>query len=509
MSRWICAVDVGTRSARAALFDLRGKMERRAVVAFPLFSNHDADGSYRSSDIWRAVAVVVRRACAGIDPSDVGALAIDATCSLVLTGVHGTPLVLDDAGQDTIAWFDRRGVAEAQACTRAGGASVDALGGAMSPEMQVPKLLWLQRQRPELWAQLGQAQDLTDHLVSRAVGMPVRGLSSLVAKWPFAVERGGWDEDLLRAVGLNDLRERAGLPEECGSAVPVAARAGTLCASASEDLGLPEGLCVSSGMIDGYAGALGCGAIQPEAVALIAGTSASVIAHRAMTPSLDGWWGTFTDVMAPGTRTVEAGLADAGAVLDRVIESWPKGAPRSHDQVLSRIARKREEIGVGFGADIHVLPDERGLRGPVKEAPLKAVVHGMPTHRGPDALAAYYWRTAGAVALSIADIMERVAPDLPVAAVGGMMRSPVFTQAVADATGRCVIVPDAVDGVLLGTAICGAVAAGMHPDLTTASTAMSPGVRRTEPQRDGVAQMDRDRVIRARMAQHRAGIAGV
>ncbi|WP_298499070.1 FGGY-family carbohydrate kinase [uncultured Maritimibacter sp.] len=501
-------MDVGTRSARAALFDLGGAMGPREVEPFALASRGETHGTYRADDIWNAVAKVVRRTAHGLEDGHIVGLAFDATCSLVLSGAQGGRLEIEPAGQDTIAWFDRRATAEARICSNAGGPSLDLFGGVMSPEMQVPKLLWLKNRHPELWSQLARAEDLVDHLVSRAVGFPVRGTASLAAKWPFLPGQGGWDEVFLDRVGLPDLRSRAALP---ATGLAVGTSAGTLCSEGAEALGLPAGIPVASGMIDGYAGALGCIALDPDAIALVAGTSVSVLAAASVSNSRETWWGPFEDVLAPGTQTLEAGLSDAGSLLDQVIAQGSErgNARSSHAQLLSRVAELHRDIGHALGADIHILPGERGLRGVQKVTPLGAVVHGLPAQLDPDALAAFYWRMAGSLALSIDELVAGTAPERTIAAVGGLMRSHLFTQIVADATERDVLVTETVDGVLLGTAMAGAVATGAFTNLAEAARTMAPDLRRTNPEPAGVAQARRDKSIRARMARHRAEIAGV
>src|SRR5690606_23382970 len=109
---------------------------------------------------------------------------------------------------------------------------------------------------------------------------------TLVCKWTYlGHETPGWQDDFLRQVGLEDLRERAALPDR---ASPVGDDLGALTLKAAADLGLTTNVRVGAGLIDAHAGALGVlGAFAGEVetidrhLALIAGTSSCVMALSA------------------------------------------------------------------------------------------------------------------------------------------------------------------------------------------------------------------------------------
>ena len=110
------------------------------------------------------------------------------------------------------------------------------IGGVMSPEMQIPKLMWLKRHRPDSWARAGLVFDLADFLTWRATGNTARSICTLTCKWTYLGHAPpGWRPDFLEAVGLDDLLLRAGLPD---AATPVGADLGPLTAAAAEHLGL-------------------------------------------------------------------------------------------------------------------------------------------------------------------------------------------------------------------------------------------------------------------------------
>ncbi|MGZ9810798.1 FGGY family pentulose kinase [Pseudoroseicyclus sp. H15] len=493
MSGYICAVDVGTRSARAGLFDAAGRMLGREVAAFRSYETGADRAEYASDEIWASVCAAVRqlRERAGVGAEEVRALAFDATCSLVLQDADGMPLPLGPGGRDTIAWFDHRATSEAEEISATGHPLIRHHGGALSPEMQAPKLLWLKRQRPELWERLGSARDLTDHLVWRATGQRIASACTLSAKWPYLPEAGGWQDDLLGQVGLEDLRARAALPE---APAPVGRVAGTLTGAAAASLRLAVGTPVAVGLVDAYAGALGClGAAGDDGrgLTLIAGTSISLMAVTETPVFAPGLWGPFRDAVLPGLWCSEGGQSAAGALLDYVLDLWPgasAAAHPTHDSVLDRIEVLLREQGPGFGRPIHVLPDFRGNRSPLADAASRGVISGLTLDRSFDGLCALYWRTAVGLALGARQILGHMsAAGLAaerLAIVGGLTRSPLISQLYADATGLAIHRPEVKDSVLLGTAMAGAVAAGMQPSLAEAARQMAGDVESFLPDPD-------------------------
>src|SRR6185312_13954096 len=260
MAELLVGVDVGTGSARAGVFAGDGRLLGRAEHPIAMRRPEARIAEQDSEDIWRAVGTAVRGAmtAAAARPQDVAGIGFDATCSLVLRSRDGGQLAASPAGEtrwDTIVWLDHRAMAEAAECTATGDPVLASLGGVMSPEMQIPKLMWLKRQLPQTWDGLGAAYDLADFLTFKATGSPVRSRSTLVCKWNFdAGAAPGWPHGFLARFGLDDLVARAALP---AVAIPPGADLGPLTPAAAEALGLSPATRVAAGLVDAHAGALG------------------------------------------------------------------------------------------------------------------------------------------------------------------------------------------------------------------------------------------------------------
>ena len=490
MRQYLVAVDVGTGSARAGVFDAGGRLMARSTHPILMQRPKENHAEHDSTDIWNAVCVAVRKAMADADipASGVAAIGFDATCSLVLRGREGEPVTVSTTGEarfNTVVWLDHRAIAEADHLTASTHPVLDFAGGSISPEMQMPKLMWLKKHLPESWSKAGYFFDLADFLTWKASGNSRRSNCTLTAKWNFLAHEGkGWSRDYLDIAGVSDLLERGNLPEET---VAPGQSVGKLCQQAADELGLDTACEVAAGMIDAYAGALGAlgGSLHSDVgsnVALIAGTSSCLVT---LTPKMmpgHSLWGPYWQAVLPGHWLVEGGQSATGALLDHVVRMHAAGGeptPDIHARIVQRVLELRGTEGEGFAEHLHVLPDFHGNRSPLADPRARGVVSGLTLDTSFDSLCRLYWRTSVAIALGarhVLDAMEGFGYAVETLHVtGGHVHNPLLMELYADVTGKRIVVPATADAVLLGTAMTAASAGGVHQGLVAAGAAMYPG----------------------------------
>lgn len=508
MPQYVCAVDVGTGSARAGILDaagnLLGRVEHPILMNRP-FGDH---AEHDSEDIWKSVCIAVQGAVAAakIDPANVVGLSFDATCSLVVRSVEGEQLTVSTSGEqrwDTIVWLDHRALDEADECTATRHRVLDYLGGVMSPEMQTPKLMWLKRHLPDSWYKAGYFFDLADYLSWKATGSLARSQCTLTCKWTYlAHEDRGWQPDYLEAIGLEDMVERGALPD---TASAVGMDVGALTVEAAKALGLTTNCHVGAGLIDAYAGVLGVlGGFAGDLsqidrhLALIAGTSSCLMALSPEPISFSGGWGPYHGAALPDVWLSEGGQSVTGALLDHIIR-WhgAVGEPNGdlHKKIAARVMELRE-AEPDLASRLHVLPDFHGNRSPLADPHAVGVISGLTLDSSFDSLCRLYWRTAVGIALGVRHILDAFndkgyAIDT-MHVTGGHIKSPLLMELYADATGCTVITTAAEDAVLLGTAMVAATAAGIYPDLPSACMAMKQGGSPRQPNPAARKRLDRD-----------------
>jgi FGGY-family pentulose kinase len=526
MRKHLLAVDVGTGSARAGVFDLSGRQLARSVVPISVHQPLPMHMEQDSEEIWSAVCSAVRTALSesGVSGQEILAIGFDATCSLVVRGSAGQPLSVSESGApnlDTILWMDHRALKETDVCNAVADPLLERFGGRVSVEMQIPKLLWLKQHRPDVWAASAQILDLCDFLTWRATGSSKRSHSALASKWGYAPEAPGVPPiDYCRKVGLGDVMERAGLPplsEPPGRAI------GPLCAASADELGLDTQCLVAPGLIDAYAGTVGLFAAgerpqvpsSAEAV-LIAGTSSCIVRQSTEPVSGPGCWGGFRDAAIAGLWLTEAGQSASGAFLDHIVTLHPAGGipmKARHRAILDGIAERLSTEGPDFGLPISVLPDLHGTRSPISDPLLTGIIAGLDLDRSEVSLLKLYWRSCVALACSIRLILEhqprRAGVPRQLLLAGGLADHPLLAQLYADATGCDVYVPIDCDAVLLGGALHAAVAAGAFATTDEAGSRMRFAMKHFPPSPMRQQALARDHALLKAMMRHRAELAAL
>jgi FGGY-family pentulose kinase len=155
-----------------------------------------------------------------IDPNSILGLGFDATCSLAVFDLDGKPVSVvapdfDETSEDVrnvILWLDHRPELETVTINATKHNLLRYVGGTMSIEMEMPKILWLKRNMPKELFSKCVFYDLSDALVHLATGFDSRSFCSTVCKQgyvPVGVDGSvkGWQAEFLYAIGLGELCE--------------------------------------------------------------------------------------------------------------------------------------------------------------------------------------------------------------------------------------------------------------------------------------------------------------
>jgi FGGY-family pentulose kinase len=491
-------VDVGTGSARAGIFDGAGRLLASAKRPIEIWREEGEIVEHSSQDIWAATTAAVREAvrASELPRSAFAGIGFDATCSLVVLDAQGAPLPVGPSGlreRDVIVWMDHRAVAQANRINAAGHKVLRYVGGKISPEMQIPKLLWLAENKPETFRGAAHFLDLTDFLTWRASGATQRSVCTLTCKWNYLAHERRWPLDFLESLGLQDLAANGFARIGADVVEPGTPLGAGLTVEAAAAMGLPVGVKVGAGLIDAHAGAVGTlsasfageHANPTKRLALILGTSACCMAVSDEALFVDGVWGPYFSALTPGQWLTEGGQSAFGAAIDRLMRRHPafsEALNRADDNAYGEMERDiRNRAGTLSRAallarDLHVLPDFLGNRSPMADPNARGVLVGLDLRADRASALELYVAALTGLAHGVAQIirtLEAGGYDFEMLVVsGGAGRSPLVRQIIADATGKRVGVPETSEPVLLGAAMLGAVAAGKY-DMASAMSAMS------------------------------------
>lgn len=117
-----------------------------------------------------------------------------------------------DSDRNVILWLDHRPVKETDVVNATEHNLLRYVGGRMSIEMEIPKVLWLKNNMPKEIFDQCKFYDLPDALTHIATGSDKRSFCSAVCKQgyvPVGVDGSvkGWQEDFLSEIGLKELTE--------------------------------------------------------------------------------------------------------------------------------------------------------------------------------------------------------------------------------------------------------------------------------------------------------------
>jgi len=318
-------LDLGTQSVRAMAVSATGEMLGLGVQ--PLTSRRDGPRHEQEPDEWwHATAAACRAALADLPRERICGVAVDAT--------SGTILLIDDAGRALttgLMYDDARAVNESKRATEGGASTWAALGyQRMQATWGLPKLLWLRRERPELFTTTSRLAHQSDFINRRLAGEPVATDSSNALKTGCDPRIEDWPREIFAALDVP--------PEVLPPVVRSGARLGSVCAAVAAETSIPEGTAIFAGMTDGCAAQIGAGALSVGSWNSVLGTTlvlkgvaptllkdplGVVYSHR----SPDGHW------LPGGASSVGAGVLaqqfpgrDLDALSAQAAESGPANA---------------------------------------------------------------------------------------------------------------------------------------------------------------------------------------
>ncbi|CAN1329688.1 FGGY carbohydrate kinase domain-containing protein [Linum perenne] len=529
-------VDVGTSSARAGVFDDKGKLLGTASSPIQIWKDGDTV-EQSSTDIWHAVCASVKSACsvANVAGREVTGIGFAATCSLVAVDADGAPVTVSwsgDSRRNVIVWMDHRAVKQAEKINSFKSPVLEYCGGAVSPEMQPPKLLWVKENLPESWSMVFRWMDLSDWLSYRATGDDTRSLCTTVCKWTYLghahmqqmnesnsrdMEACGWDDDFWEEIGLGDLLEGHHAKIGRSVALPGHSLGSGLTPTAAKEMGLIEGIPIGTSLIDAHAGGVGIMESIPELdseskesdkeavscrMALVCGTSTCHMAVARNKLFIPGVWGPYWSAMLPEYWLTEGGQSATGALLDYIVENHlasPRLADRAASQKTSIFAllnsilqtmmeERKSPFLAALTENTHVLPDFHGNRSPIGDPKSKGIICGLTLDTSETQLALLYLAAVQGIAYGTRHIIEHCNSHGhkidTLLACGGLSKNPLYIQEHADIIGCPVVLPRESESVLLGAAILGAVAAKKYSTLMEAMKALNAAGQVVRPTQD-------------------------
>jgi len=466
----LLAIDNGTQSVRALVFDPTGKLLYKARVPIePYYSTAPGLAEQDPEVFWKAVCQACQELWAqGVDRSSLAAVA--------LTTQRSTVLNVDESGKPlrpAIVWLDQRRTEGQKPVGGLWGAAF-AVAGASATVAYLQaeaEANWIRTHQPELWGATYKYLFLSGWLTYRLIGRFVDSVGCQVGYVPFDYKAQDWARP-------SDWKWQA-VPMDkklLVELVPPAGTLGTITSEAAAATGLPAGLPLIAAAADKATEVLGAGCLDPHIACLSYGTTATInTTHKKyieVIPLIPPY-----PSAAPGQYSFEIQIYRGYWMV-----TWFKQEFGLREQKLADEQGVEPEAlfddlvrTVPPGSDGLVLQPfwSPGLRFPGPEA-RGAIIGFSDVHTR----AHIYRAILEGLAYALREGAERTAKRSGVAitelrVAGGGSQSDAAMQLTADVFGLPASRPHLYEASGLGAAIDAAVGARVHPDFPTAIAAMT------------------------------------
>ncbi len=454
--KYLVALDQGTTSSRAIVFDTQARSVASAQQEFRQYFPQPGWVEHDPQEIWRSQLGVLREAVrlAGIAPADIAALGI--------TNQRETTVLWDRRSGEPVApaivWQDRRTAAHCEALKAAGHEALfrERTGLVLDPYFSGTKLAWLLEHVPGARTR-AERGELAFGTVDSWLAWKLSGgrlhltdASNASRTLLFDLHRGCWDEELLAILGipaalLPQVRPSSGVMGEIDSSIlgvplPLGGMAG------DQQAALFGQACHQAGMAKNTYGT-GCFMLMQT------GDTACVSRHGLLTTAA-------AQLPNQPRYALEGSVFIGGAVVQ-----WL----RDGLGIIDRAADIEAMAGTVPDSDgVVLVPAFAGLGSPHWDPYARGGVFGL--HRG--TTAAHLARAAlDAIAFQSAEVLEAMQADAqqPLTELrvdGGAAANDLLMQIQADLLGVPVLRPKILETTALGAAYLAGLATGVWVDTT-------------------------------------------
>ncbi len=494
----VVGVDFGTLSGRALVVRATDGEELGSAVHDYAHGVIDAElprsseklppsWALQDPDDWLDVlrnAVPAALRGAGVDPEDVVGIATDFTASTPLPVLaDGTPLCRVEAFElrrhaYPKLWRHHAAQEQADRITSLARARHEPwlarYGGRISSEWEFAKALQILEEDPEIYAAIDRWIEAADWIVWQLCGIETRNACTAGYKGIFQDGRYPSEEYLgaLNPGFAGFVNEKVEHPLSS-----LGRRAGSLTAQAAAWTGLSDGIAVAVGNVDAHVTAPAARSIEPGHMLAVMGTSTCHVMNGTTLVEVPGMCGVVDGGITPGLLGYEAGQSGVGDIFGWFVE---RQVPPDYYAEAERrgvsVHRLLSELATGQTVGEHglvALDWHSGNRSVLVDHELSGVLLGVTLGTRPeDIYRALIEATAFGTRKIIESFESRGLPVLEFTVAGGLLKNALVMQIYSDVLRRPLHAIESDEGPALGAAMHAAVAAGVHPDIKTASDAM-------------------------------------
>ena len=262
--QYVIGIDIGTSGCKTIIIDHEGRVVRRAVEEYPLFTPRPGWSEQEPEDWWQAVVSTVKEVTSGFDnTSDIKSIGLSGQ-------MHGL-VPLDKNGEvlrPAILWNDQRTGDQCRKIHDLTGGIDELLkltNNQMLPGYTGGKILWLREYEPDNYDKTRMILNPKDYIRYRLTGEYATEVSDASGTGLFNVRERQWAYSLLEILNISK-----NLLPTCHESPEIS---GALHNKIAADLGLPTGTPVAGGGGDSVVQTTGTGLVEPGILGTTIGTA--------------------------------------------------------------------------------------------------------------------------------------------------------------------------------------------------------------------------------------------
>ncbi|MCH9812693.1 MAG: autoinducer-2 kinase [Epsilonproteobacteria bacterium] len=463
MNKYLLAIDAGTGSGRAVLFDIKGK---QIAVGQEEWTHISEDGVENSMGFdcdanWQLLCRCIHKATAEVDPADI--LAVSATSmreGIVLYDSEGNALwavANVDARADAEVKELKEKFPDIEALFYQASGQTFALGA-------LPRLLWVKKYRPEIYEKAAKISMISDWVLARLSGVIASDPSNAATAGIYDLLKREWEPKMAEKIGI---RSDIFPPSyETGSVI------GTVI---DKESGLDPNTKVVMGGGDVQLGSAGLGVVEEGEVAILGGTFWQQIVNiKVPTPPKDMSIRINPHVI-PDMCQAEGITFFSGLVMrwfrDALCESEKLFAEKKGVDPYAVLEGMAEHIPIGSYGILPIFSDVMKY-GKWYHASPSFLNLGLDPHKYNKAsmFRALEENACIVSAENLDNIIKFTGIEVDtIIFAGGASKGFLWPQILADVTGKKVKIPEVKEATALGCAIAAGVGAGVYESIASAA----------------------------------------
>ena len=439
----VIALDIGTTSAKAVIFELNGKLvaeaERMITSYYPHPGWVEQDPVEMEQSSVGAIKDVISKA--NVKQEELITLGIScAMHSLICVDDTYKPL------SQAIIWADGRSNVQAKELKKTNGYEIYAKTGLPNhPMSPLSKLLWMKETAFEPYKLATYFMSAKEYIIQKWFGRRLIDYSMASATGLFNMTTFDWDEQALALTGVDK--------KQLSTIVPPTEILTGIDKGIADEMGISSDMPFVIGSADGQLANLGSGAISPGEVAISAGTSGAIrqmINGFEVSENQETFCYAFTrELSIIGGPTNNGGIALQW--LKELIE---------YEGSFDELTAEAEKVAPG-AEGLLFLPYINGERAPVWNQEAKGNFFGLSITHKKEHLVRAVLEGITYNLYHIGKALERQAGEPEKIFVnGGLARSPLWVQMLADVFGKEVYLSESHHSAAWGAAWTALVAVG-------------------------------------------------